>query len=305
MHRNLRVIAIGEILFDHFPEYRRLGGAPFNFVYHLKQLDIPVRFITRVGNDSEGDEIINRLTGYRFNTDDIQIDAAHGTGRVTVNLDPKGIPVFDIESDAAYDYLTLPDTLLEPEMIDKNTLIYFGSLIQRTPRGFKAVQQFLSSRSIQRTCLYDMNLRPDGYNETVVFESLKQADLLKLNEEELDIVRRMTGSGLNRSDCVRYLMDQYRLEMVSLTKGDKGSELYVGDARYDAKTVKIDTVEDTVGAGDAYAAMLAIGYLNRWGPEKILSSATRFSGRLCTVQGAIPPSSFYDLLNGFLQGERQ
>ncbi len=45
------ILVIGEILFDQFPDYRKLGGAPFNFAYHLQQLGYPVRFISRIGAD--------------------------------------------------------------------------------------------------------------------------------------------------------------------------------------------------------------------------------------------------------------
>ncbi len=296
----MMVIVVGEILFDQFPTYRRLGGAPFNFAYHLKRLGIPVRFITRVGKDAEGDEILETLGKYRFRTDDIQIDEEHSTGRVRIDLDPKGVPVFDIQADVAYDYVAIPKKLAASRKRGQPNLIYFGSLVQRSPHGFKTVQEFLSTKSPEDKCLYDMNLRPDGYSDTIIFESLKQADILKLNEDEVDLIRQMIGSDLDRSDFVRFLMDRYFLEMVALTKGERGSELYVGDARYDMEADSTDAVKDTVGAGDAYAAMVAVGYLKGWDPDRILSAATRFSARLCTVEGAIPPSRFYDELRGIL-----
>jgi fructokinase len=54
-------------------------------------------------------------------------------------------------------------------------------------------------------------------------------------------------------------------------------------------------VVDTVGAGDAYTAILATGILDRWPPKTILKRATEFAGAVCTLQGAIPEdSAFYD-----------
>ena len=52
------ILVIGEILFDVFPNYKRLGGAPFNFAYHLKNLNFPVRFISRIGTDAAGKAIL-------------------------------------------------------------------------------------------------------------------------------------------------------------------------------------------------------------------------------------------------------
>ena len=99
------ILVIGEILFDVFPNYRRLGGAPFNFAYHLKNFGFDVRFISRIGMDDAGKEILHRLELARFDPDDIQIDDVHPTGSVNVQLDKSGAPKFDIISDVAYDYI--------------------------------------------------------------------------------------------------------------------------------------------------------------------------------------------------------
>ena len=110
----------------------------------------------------------------------------------------------------------------------------------------------------------------------------------------LDMIGQRIGKGRDRFGLVKYLMKIYELEMMSLTKGGDDSELFIADERYDAEIDKIDNIADTVGAGDAYAAMVAIGYLNGWNPYRILSIATRLSGKLFTVQGAIPSIQFYD-----------
>jgi len=51
------VLVVGEMLFDIFLEYRRLGGAPFNFAYYLKKLGRYTRFISRIGRNEPGREI--------------------------------------------------------------------------------------------------------------------------------------------------------------------------------------------------------------------------------------------------------
>jgi fructokinase len=287
------VIVVGEILFDHFPTYRRLGGAPFNFAYHLKCLGIPVRFISRIGRDRDGKEILATLTQQGFNVDDIQIDDNYHTGYVTITEYPKRGPLFIIHPNVAYDYLALSNTLLK-ELSEESNFIYFGSLVQRTAHGFNAIQRFFSSKTPGDKCLCDINLRPDCYDMSIILKSLQQADLLKLNENELEIIGQMIGKHTNRAELIEHLMEHYELEIVSLTKGNDGSELFVAGKRYVAETDKIDSIADTVGAGDAYAAMLAIGYLKGWDPNRILTTATRFSGKLCTVQGAIPHTGFYD-----------
>jgi fructokinase len=127
------ILVIGEILFDLFPNYNRLGGAPFNFAYHLKKFGFDVRFVSKIGMDDAGKEILHKLKLARFNLDDIQIDEVHPTGSVNVQLDESGTPQFDIIPEVAYDYIEfIPEYHLN--LINAAQIIYFGSLTQREVR---------------------------------------------------------------------------------------------------------------------------------------------------------------------------
>jgi fructokinase len=287
------IIAIGEILFDIFPGYRRLGGAPFNFAYHLKKLGLPVRFITRVGRDPEGREILKTLHAAGFNMDDVQIDADHPTGTVQVELNKKGVPHFDISTDAAYDHIALNDSMVAV-LKDDVDLIYFGTLVQRTDFGFRTLQHLLSEKNPHSEGLYDVNLRPNGYNKNAVLNSLARTDILKLNQEELALIREMLTATDTPADFIRHLMDTYHLKTVSLTKGEAGSELFIQAGHFTAPAKKPKKIIDTVGAGDAYTAVLALGHLRMWKPERILNAAADFSARICGIEGAIPEDdAFY------------
>jgi fructokinase len=138
------ILALGEILFDVFPDYRRLGGAPFNFAFHLKQLGFPVRFVSRVGKDRNGKEIRAAVKAHGFSPADLQIDSRYATGTVAVSLNDTGVPTFDILPNVAYDYIDFTPAV--GSLLEDCTLIYFGTLIQRTERGFKNLQNILSAR---------------------------------------------------------------------------------------------------------------------------------------------------------------
>ena len=280
------IISIGEILFDIFPTYRRLGGAPFNFAFHLKKLGLTTRFISRVGDDADGRNIISALKSFGFDPDDIQIDPQHPTGRVVVQLSPKGVPEFDIRPNAAYDHIDVTSRL--EGHVNKGGLLYFGSLIQRGDQGFRVIQQILESRPPQLKCFYDINLRPGGYSPKVIRESLNHADVLKLNEDELKVVNTLLGNRNGTEKSIDDLRHRYRIEMVALTRGAKGSTLFTDDGRTDAQTPPVEHLVDTVGAGDAFAAVLAAGYLNGLPPGRNLEAAALLASRLCGVEGAIP-----------------
>jgi len=299
------ILAIGEILFDLFPESRRIGGAPFNFAYHLKQFGMPVTFISRIGKDSLGSDIISVLDKSGFDRADVQVDDRHSTGRVTVMPDGSGGHAFEIIPDVAYDYIEFPE---DPAHIGGDApvdLIYFGTLLQRTPTAFARLHSFLSKRSPHTRCFYDINLRPNCFNSEVIRESLKQADILKLNTDELRYLGEMFDRDLAEAPFILWLMAEFGIEVVALTRGDRGSDIFRDDAHRRIDPSGSTPVVDTVGAGDAYSAILAIGYLNGWPPDRILSIGTAFAAAICGIRGAVPEDAdFYKPFLEKISGER-
>jgi fructokinase len=288
------ILVIGEILFDIFPNYRRLGGAPFNFAYHLKNFGFEVRFVSKIGMDDAGKEILHKLELAQFNLDDLQVDEDHPTGTVNVRLDESGAHQFDIISDVAYDYINfVPEC--HSTLIDAAQMIYFGSLIQRSERGYGNLQTFIDHKSPETLNFYDINLRPGCYNNTIVEKSLFKTDILKLNTEELEKLKQMLSLNVSNDDLVYHIMETHSIKTVSLTKGGAGSELFTDQGCLSSKPREAITVVDSVGAGDAFAAMLVAGLLKKWRPVEILERASLFASRICEIKGAIPDSaSFYE-----------
>ena len=288
------ISVIGEILFDEFPNYRRLGGAPFNFAYHLKNFGFNVRFVSKIGMDDAGKEILHKLELARFNLDDIQVDEDHPTGSVNVQLDKSGAPQFDIISDVAYDYIEfIPE--YHSNIINAAQMIYFGSLIQRSKAGYENLQTFITRNSSETLNFYDINLRPGCYNNAIIEKSLTKTDILKLNIGELGKLKQMLSLKVSNDDLVYHLMETQSISTVSLTKGESGSELFTNQGCFNSETARAIKVVDSVGAGDAYAAMLAAGLLEKWRPEEIVERASLFASRVCEIKGAIPDSaSFYE-----------
>jgi fructokinase len=281
------ILSIGEILWDMFPDQRRLGGAPFNFAFHLKRFGFRVRFFSRVGGDDAGRDIIKRVEGAGFAAEDISIDQKHNTGWVKVRLDDRGSPAFHIVPDAAYDHV-FEDARMTPLIESGPKLVYFGSLIQRTRAGFENLHRLLDRRAAGTRLLYDMNLREGCRKAELIEASLTRADVLKLSDEELDISARLLGLSGEEDALVDILMSRFDIPVVALTRGAAGSSLFLDGRRIDAAPASDIRVVDAVGAGDAYTAMLAAGILDEEPPDVIISEATRFSGRVCTIGGATP-----------------
>jgi fructokinase len=280
------IIVIGEILVDRFPDYERIGGAPFNFAFHLKKLGLPVRFLSRVGDDPQGREIRDMLQRNGFGAEDVQIDKDHPTGTVNVTLDNQGVPQFDIVREVAYDFLDL-SSLQAADATDWR-MIYFGTLAQRTRRGFDGIRTFLSKARPSTDCFCDINLRPPHVRDEAVLSSLNQATILKLNDDELGRIGNLCGWPESDREPEALLMRTYGIDMLAITHGSRGSTLISGGRTYHGAPVDVDGMMDTVGAGDAYAAILAAGYLNGISLPKTIDLATGFAATICTLPGAVP-----------------
>ena len=287
------IVVIGEILIDMFQDYERIGGAPFNFAFHLKKLGFPVRFITRVGNDRHGRRIIDMLEKNGFNLADVQMDSRYSTGTVRVDLDQQGIPHFDICANVAYDQLDL--NITDMSGADGADMIYFGTLLQRTDAACRQVQRFLShiNKGARRFC--DINLRPPHVNPEAVAGSLHHADLLKVNESELADIQRAFDGPAAEKDVMPWLMETFKIGAVALTRGSRGSVFYSHDGSITSPTVPSPSIVDTVGAGDGYAAILAAGCMRKIPWEETLRQASDFAARICGIAGAVPDDDiFYD-----------
>jgi fructokinase len=281
------ILVLGEILFDLFPTYNRIGGAPFNFAFHLKGLGFPVRFVSRVGNDVLGKQILDFLEQNGFNTDDIQRDPEHNTGTVTVAMDNDGNHTFSIIPDTAYDHIVF-DTHLAALCCRPWDLVYFGSLIQRTPNGARLVQKVLSKKQENALRFCDINLRPGCYTQASLAESLNLADVLKLNREELEEISGINSRDKSYGEQVTRLMMAHSLDLVILTLGKQGSQWFTKKTCRKALATTNQPIIDTVGAGDAYAAMAVAGRLSRLSDAVTMDLAREFAGYICGFKGALP-----------------
>lgn len=290
-------------MFDIFPGERCLGGAPFNFAFHLHCLGAPVIFVSRVGEDELGKSILDFARRYDFPIEGIQLDSQHATGEVKVSLDSRGSPKFEILTDRAYDYIEC-DSLLKG--LNTPPLVYFGTLAQRNTVSRRTIRATLESFSGRSTLFLDLNLRAPFYTRGIIESSLELCDVLKVSGEELDELRRileLPGSGGPRA-VVGHLQKTYQIDRVCVTRGEAGSEWYragtPGPVAQRAHSPK--SVRDTVGAGDAFSAMLAFGLLRNCPDSLTLERASLFASKICTIKGALPKDKEFYTLFGVEDG---
>jgi fructokinase len=278
------VLGVGEVLWDLLPEGKQMGGAPANFAYHCGQLGAPSMIASRVGNDPLGAKIKDFLAWNNVG-DLVQTDPEKPTGTVEVELKEQGIPEYNIIEDVAWDFIEFSTSLREAA--SNAEVVCFGSLAQRSTASRHAIQQVLHHIKKDKWRLFDINLRQDYYDEDIITESVKLCNVLKINDEELEVLKHMFTLPSGQDEAIDAVMQQYGIKLLALTMGENGSWLYDGGKRSYMETPKVD-VADTVGAGDSFAAALAVGLMKGQDLETIHEAAVQLSAFVCTQKGATP-----------------
>ncbi len=281
----LKVVGIGEVLWDLLPSGPQLGGAPANFACHARQLGADVQVVTRVGNDPYGRRILHHFEAMGIDGSAVQMDDRLPTGTATVLLDNSGTPQFTITDNVAWDALSFTEHAVEA--VQSAHAICFGTLAQRNRAAAGTIQQLVAAAPSTSLRVFDVNLRQKFYTREVVEQSLQIANVLKLNELELAVLSEMFGFRGSERGRIERLAKECALEVVALTRGDKGSSLYQGGNWSDMPSLPMEIV-DTIGAGDAFAAALVMGLLHGLSLQNTHHIAAEVARYVCSCAGATP-----------------
>ena len=285
--RTPRIIGLGEILWDVFPDGPRFGGAPANAACSVAELagdSAEVLMISGVGTDALGDDALSALKSHGVSTRCVQRHAA-ATGRVDVALTPAGVATYCFAEESAWDQVTWDPAF--DELCGSCQAVCFGTLGQRGRISRQTIQRFLQTvAQHNQDCLrvLDINLRPPYDDDQVLLESLHLANVLKLNDEELPRVCRVCDLDHDPHTALPALAERYGLRAVALTRSTAGAVLLVASAISDRPAPQV-AVADTVGAGDAYTAAIILGLLAGHSVDTINQTAIAVAGHACTVAG--------------------
>ncbi|NQU88106.1 MAG: carbohydrate kinase [Mariniphaga sp.] len=283
-NNKFRVAGIGELLWDLLPDGKKLGGAPANFAFHAQALGAESTIVSSIGNDIPGAEIQEYLHKLDLNSNYITINNEKQTGVVNVTL-LDGIPEYEIKSNVAWDYIIWDQSF--EDLAQSIDAVCFGSLAQRSEDSCHTIQKFLKATKTVCLRVFDINLRQNFFNKKIISDSLDLASVLKLNDEELPVVAELFSLSGNEDIVLEKLIDIYKLELVALTKGNKGSFLKTKNENSFLEVPKVE-VKDTVGAGDSFTAALIVAKLNGKSLKEMHKAANELAAFVCSKQGATP-----------------
>lgn len=280
------VVGMGEALWDVLPEGKKIGGAPANFAYHVSQFGLPSQVVSAVGNDPLGREIVENFTSKGLNH--LIEEVPYPTGTVQVEIDPAGVPQYDIKENVAWD--NIPYTARLEALAGQTRAVCFGSLAQRNIVSRDTINRFLDAmpQTADNLVVFDVNLRQGFYTKEILCNSMKRCNILKINDEELVTVSRMFGyPGIDLQDKCWILLGKYNLRMLILTCGINGSYVFTPGNVSFQPTPKVE-VADTVGAGDSFTAAFIASLLKGKSVAEAHALAVRTSAFVCTRKGAMP-----------------
>jgi fructokinase len=298
-----QIAVFGEVLIDQFPDGQQvLGGAPFNVAWHLQAFGQQPCFISRVGLDATGDKIHQSMQDWGMAVENLQRDPHYPTGTVQVTID-QGEPAYEILADQAYDFIAKQQL----DVAAQYRVIYHGTLALRNSVSKQTLQSIIGDpprqfptglRHTDHPWQYkgkvfiDVNLRAPWWDQASVCQYLDQADWVKLNQQELLLLSPEQNT---IQTMMRLFLEQHQLEVLVVTCGSFGARAINNSGEFITVAPPLDlSIADTVGAGDAFSAVLLLGLQRGWPLQLIMERAQLFASALVGQRGAtVQDLNFY------------
>jgi fructokinase len=283
------VVGLGELLWDIFPTKKQLGGAPANFSYMAHLLGDTGIVASRLGTDALAVEAREILAHLEVDSSHLQTDPQHPTGSTVVHVAADGQPSYEITSPVAWDFMEW--TPQWQALARRADAVCFGSLSQRSRISHETVRTFLRWTEPTALRVFDVTLRQNFYSRMVLEESIRFANIVKCNEEELSMLVTVFGSAAKTIDeAAHWLLGSYDVELVCVTRGERGSILFSKRGMDKHPGLRVE-VADTVGAGDAFAAALVHHYLRGSSLKTINEAANQMGAWVASQAGATPAAN--------------
>jgi len=284
-----KVIVFGEMLWDCLPAGPVPGGAPMNVALNLHQLGLDSHLISSVGNDPDGEKLMDFLKSFELPLNLVQINPNHETSRVLVDDSDKENIKYTIVSPVAWDFVSWNEQM-DQAVADADAFI-FGSLGVRNPNSLQTLLKLLHHQVVR---VFDANLRPPFFDFEVIETLLGYADILKINDDELVVFADYFNVEPSIKSVCSYLDQHFPMDLICITQGSKGAVIYQKGTMIAHPGYKVQ-VEDSIGAGDAFLSGFVKSYLEEKSMEQTLDFACKLGAFVASKKGGTPRYSIEDL----------
>ena len=286
----ISIVCFGEVLWDLYPDKKIIGGAPFNVFSRLHNLGNNVDFISSIGNDKLGNEILEHFNQNNYSNKFLNIDEKYETGSVIITL-KNGEPSYKILSNVAWDFIPLKANY--DEILSDLDILVYGSLASRNIGSFKTLKELTKQSKFN---ILDLNIRESYYDFEKVSYLVNSADFLKVNLEELELINQLFKFNISGTQNLIFkILKQFDLKYVCVTNGEIESMIYDGKNFEIAKSFKVDSI-DNVGAGDNFlAALIDELLIKKNNLKSSLRIASAYGAITTTKNGAVPKINNYEV----------
>jgi fructokinase len=291
IHMQKNILCVGEILWDMLPGGAKVGGAPLNVAFHLRNFGLNVQFAGRIGNDKPGVDLSAYLSRMGLGRTLLQVDDELPTSTVEVYLEPDDKVRFEIVDNVAWDRIELTNDLKEAAL--KADVIIYGTLASRHDITRKTLLDLLDVTSGLK--LIDVNLRAPFDKRDVVETLLRTASMAKLNDDELNVISGWYNIKSTEKELTKWFSEKYECQLVCVTRGARGALIYNKGQFIEHSGYRVD-VKDTVGSGDAFLAGFLSRYLEGDPIDRSLEFACATGALVATREGATPEYSTGDII---------
>lgn len=299
-NKDLKFVSYGEVLFDVFKNAKKIGGAPLNLALRIKSFGFPVSMISAVGNDEDGNILIDYIKDHEIDVSGIIVKDNYNTGLVTVELSQSGSASYTIEHPSAWDKIETNDTL--KNIVSPSDVFLYGSLACRDEVSRTTLYNLLENNKSYK--VFDVNLRAPHYKIETLKELMNAADFIKFNDEELLEISAELGSASKSIEENIHFISQYtNTDSICVTKGKHGAVLLWKGVLYHNAGFLIKVI-DTVGAGDSFLASLITQLLSNGNPQKAIDFACAVGSIVAGHEGANPEIKEEDIYQ-FLNPQKQ
>ncbi|MCX2681751.1 carbohydrate kinase [Galbibacter sp. EGI 63066] len=292
MEKKIKGVSYGEILWDVFPDKKKIGGAPLNVALRMQALGCDMAMVSAVGNDEDGQQLVTFLNQHNISIEGVQVKKDFPTGNVTVQLDNKGCASYIINYPVSWD--KIEPSQLNKELVKKADILVFGSLICRDTISKSTLLELLSVANFK---VFDVNLRPPHYSYEVLEELMMHSDFIKFNDEELfEIAEKMGSNKKTIRENILFIANKTKTKAICITKGAEGAILYWDNEFYSSEGYSVNVV-DTVGAGDSFLGSLITKLYQNTHPEEAIDYACAIGALVASKEGANPVLQDSDVEN--------
>ena len=282
MKRKSKIICFGEVLWDVLPTHKVAGGAPMNVAFHANNFGMNSQMISAVGKDDLGKELLDFLNQKNISTDLIHINGAYDTSTVQVTLDEKGSASYEIVAPVAWDFLV--NSKAAKDVVSEADILLFGSLICRSEGNIKTLLALIEKAN--RT-VFDVNLRPPFYSQSLIELLLEKSNIVKMNDEELLEIISWYGVKGDLKKQMLFVMEKFEIETIIMTEGKHGAHCLHDKILYSQKSFPVK-VQDTVGSGDSFLAAFIYKMLEGFDWHNCLEFACGTGALVATKSGGTP-----------------